>query len=47
MEYSLVFHDTVPISREDILESRKGQYGTLNRTWKYNQDYTAPLNPKK
>jgi hypothetical protein len=28
-------------------ESRKGQYGTLNRTWKYNPDWMPPINPKK
>jgi len=28
-------------------ESRKGAYGTLNRTWKFNPDYMPPLNPKK
>lgn len=25
-------------------ESRKGQYGTLNRTWKYNDSYVSSLN---
>ncbi len=28
-------------------ESRKGRYGALNRTWRYNPDWTPPLNPKK
>ena len=28
-------------------ESRKGQYGTLNRCWKFNNDYMPPLNPRK
>jgi len=28
-------------------ESRKGQYGALNRVWKYNPDWMPPLNPKK
>jgi hypothetical protein len=31
----------------DYSESRKGQYGTLNRTWKLNQEYVKPLNPQK
>ena len=41
------------LTKEGILykcmysESRKGQYGTLNRTWKFNPDYVPPLNPKK
>jgi hypothetical protein len=28
-------------------ESRKGMYGKLNRTWKYNTEYIKPLNPQK
>jgi len=28
-------------------ESRQGQYGRLNRTWRYNTEYLKPLNPKK
>ena len=28
-------------------EGRKGAYGMLNRTWKFNPDYVPPLNPKK
>ena len=27
-------------------ESEEGAYGKLNRTWRYNQDYRSPLNPK-
>ena len=27
-------------------ESKEGAYGKLNRTWRYNQDYISPLNPK-
>lgn len=28
-------------------ESRDGNYGTLNRTWKFNDSWIPPLNPKK
>jgi hypothetical protein len=28
-------------------ESRKGAYGKLNRTWRYNTDYVEPLNKVK
>jgi hypothetical protein len=31
----------------DYSESRKGQYGALNRVWRYNTGYVKPLNPKK
>ena len=27
-------------------ESKDGAYGKINRTWRYNQDYIRPLNPK-
>jgi hypothetical protein len=30
----------------DYSESRAGEYGTLNRVWKFNKEYTPPLNPK-
>jgi hypothetical protein len=28
-------------------ERRKGKYGKDNRTWKYNNGYITPLNPRK
>lgn len=28
-------------------ESKQGRYGKLNRTWRYNEYYVRPLNPKK
>jgi hypothetical protein len=31
----------------DYSESRKGQYGALNRVWRYNKEYAEPLNPQK
>jgi hypothetical protein len=30
----------------DYSESRKGQYGTLNRVWKYNTKYVPPITPQ-
>lgn len=27
-------------------ESKEGAYGKLNRTWRYNESYIVPLNPK-
>ena len=27
-------------------ESREGEYGVLNRTWKWNEYYVKPINPK-
>jgi len=30
----------------DYSERREGAYKTTNRTWKYNREYIAPLNPK-
>lgn len=31
----------------DYSESRAGQYGTLNRCWRYNSEYVKPITPAR